>query len=100
MILESPRSADDGLGGDGPGREEPTSRVAALKSATYREQVLSKEFLLCTAFTALQLLHINLYIGTVDDQMAMLMDGGGAHTNSSEARAAGRQSIRLVLVVS
>jgi hypothetical protein len=48
--------------------------------------VLSREFLLCILFTALQLLHINLYIGTVDDQLALLPFPHTA-TNSSSADA-------------
>jgi hypothetical protein len=51
---------------------ETMSRKAWLKSAPFFVQMRSREFLLCSLFTAVQLLHINLYIGTVDDQLAML----------------------------
>ena len=56
------------------------SQVAApsLKTSSFWKQVRSTEFLMCAFFTAFHLLHINLYIGTVDDQLRMMW-----FTNSS-----------------
>jgi hypothetical protein len=46
------------------------TRKQWLRAAPCQVQMMSKEFIFCTLFTALQLLHINLYIGTVDDQLS------------------------------
>eukprot|EP00960_Hanusia_phi_P062703 765235-Hanusia_phi.AAC.2 len=59
-----------------------TSNVAtsSLKTSAFSKQVRSAEFLMCAFFTAIHLLHINMYIGTVDDQLTML-----SFTNSSSS---------------
>mmetsp|Transcript_9121 Transcript_9121/g.22480 ORF Transcript_9121/g.22480 Transcript_9121/m.22480 type:complete len:486 (+) Transcript_9121:54-1511(+) len=50
-------------------REEEQVRASWLQHAPYSTQLRSPQFLSCVAFTALQLLHVNFYIGTVDDQV-------------------------------
>jgi len=70
VVLDSPRA--EAVREAAGKKEELASRKHYLKSAPFSVQMMSKEFIFCTLFTALQLLHINLYIGTVDDQLNML----------------------------
>jgi len=49
-----------------------TSVGGRLVGKSYKEQLLSWEFGLCVAFTAVHLLHINFYLCSVDDQIRFL----------------------------
>jgi hypothetical protein len=71
VVLDSPRSLDMEAAANDK-LDKAMTRKQWLREAPFAVQMLSKEFIFCTLFTALQLLHINLYIGTVDDQLQQL----------------------------
>lgn len=56
----------------GTARPPATSKRSSLEGKPFSQQATSPHFILCVLFTAFQLLHVNLYIGTVDDQVAII----------------------------
>jgi hypothetical protein len=55
----------------GTTRAPAASKRSSLEGKPFSQQATSMHFILCVLFTAFQLLHVNLYIGTVDDQVAI-----------------------------
>ena len=53
----------------GTTRAPAASKRSSLEGKPFSQQATSMHFILCVLFTAFQLLHVNLYIGTVDDQV-------------------------------
>ena len=91
VIFDSPRGERGGDAGhardSSAAAADASSRKQWLKQAPFGVQMTSKEFVLCVLFTALQLLHINLYIGTVDNQLEFLPFPPRNTTNSSSMPA-------------
>mmetsp|Transcript_40378 Transcript_40378/g.99170 ORF Transcript_40378/g.99170 Transcript_40378/m.99170 type:complete len:558 (+) Transcript_40378:58-1731(+) len=66
----------------GEGAALASQPKSTMEGQSFMRQVSSRHFILCALFTSLQLLHVNFYIGTVDDQVRELVNGG--HGNSTD----------------
>lgn len=69
----------------GTSQQQAPARRSLMEGRPFMQQATSSHFILCVLFTAFQLLHVNLYIGTVDDQVRERIAG-----NSTQLLAAGQ----------